>query len=152
MSEFGERKPVSPISLLMVDINAKILFNCHIKLFCLTISLRMIGGGRISLSLRRPVMKDETNCGPRSDMIFQGVPWSLKMWSRYILATLRAVIVDETGNIWTIFKKVSMTMRMTSFPCDVRRGPMMSTEIISQRHSAILFGCNCVFFYFVFTF
>ena len=89
-------------------------------------------------------MNDEMNCGPRSEITFWGVPWSLNIWSRNIVATPFAVISVEMGNNRIIFKKRSTMVRITFFPCDSGKGPMMSTNMISQGHCGTVFGCNGV--------
>ena len=66
------------------------------------------------------------------------------MWSWNIVATPFAVISVEMGNTRIIFEKRSTMVRITFFPCDSGRGPIMSTDMISQGHCGTAFGCSGV--------
>ena len=89
-------------------------------------------------------MKDETNCGPLSEMTFLGVPWSLNMESRNIVATPFEVIESMTGKRCIILENQSTTTRIAFLPSDWGRGPIRSMEMISQGEDGISFGCRGV--------
>ena len=90
-------------------------------------------------------MNNETNWGPLSEITFWGVPWSLKMWLRNMVATPWAVISMEIGNNQIILENRLTTVRMALFPCNSGNGPMMSTDMISQGFCGISFGCKGIF-------
>ena len=52
------------------------------------------------------------------------------MWSQNIVATPLVVRSVETGNRQIIFENQSTTVRITFFPWDLGRGPMILTEMI----------------------
>src|SRR6266576_4766627 len=87
-------------------------------------------------------MNPDTNCEPLSEITFFGSHCSLKMCSRYRLATPCDVIMVLHGMKYAFFENRSTVTNIMSLPFDVTRGPIRSTLIISHGADGISLGCS----------
>ena len=60
------------------------------------------------------------------------------------MATPFTVILVEMGDNRIILEKRLTMVRIVFFPCDSGRGPIISTDMISQGHCGTVFGCSGV--------
>ena len=61
VSELGNREPMGPVVLLEITVNAEILFQGLVYLFCLTVCLGMIAGSE--------VQADSEECAKRMEKV-----------------------------------------------------------------------------------
>src|SRR3981189_3549207 len=89
VGEFRERKQFRPIVLLIVAVDADVLFQGLVGALCLTVGLGMITGSEVKLHVKCcPKGSEEAGneFDPRSEVTWEGTPCLEKTWRTNSLA------------------------------------------------------------------
>ena len=91
---------VFPVGLFIVAEDSNKSFQFLVHPFCLAICLGVVGRENLGVApraLRKSRIRSESNCRPRSEMIWSGTPWNLNTRCIYNLAVVDEVTLSMVG-------------------------------------------------------